>query len=165
MNESTKTKSLITIIIFLLITNIAMLVFFIVLGKPIDKRQKSRETNGMYNSLQNEVGFSKGQLDKYQVLRKEQMEKVRPLFNEVRNAKKDFYGLIYSQNISDSLINADADSIAQKQKSLDMQMFGYFKNIRTICTSSQIQKFDSALKKEVARMVDKPARNNQEHKK
>lgn len=165
MNETTKTKSLVTIIIFLLITNIAMLIFFILLDKPIDKRQRNHETYGMYNSLQNEVGFSKDQLDKYQTLRKEQMGKVRPLFNEVRNAKKDFYGLIYSENISDSLINADADSISQKQKSLDMQMFGYFKNIRNICTPSQIQKFDSTLKKEVARMVDKPARNSQAHKK
>jgi Spy/CpxP family protein refolding chaperone len=165
MNQTTKTKSLVTIIIFLLITNIAMLVFFILLSKPVDKRQRNRETNGMYTSLQNEVGFSKDQLDKYQLLRKEQIGKVRPLFNEVRNAKKDFYGLIYSENIPDSLINADADSIAQKQKSLDMQMFGYFQNIRNICKPDQIQKFDSTLKKEVVRMVDKPARNSQGHKK
>ena len=165
MNQTTKTKSLVTIIIFLLITNIGMLIFFILVSKPADRKPRNHETNGMYTSLQNEVGFSKEQLDKYQLLRKEQMGKVRPLFNEVRNAKKDFYGLIYSENISDSLIEADADSIAQKQKSLDMQMFGYFKNIRNICTPSQIQKFDSTLKKEVTRMVGRPGKDNREHKK
>jgi Spy/CpxP family protein refolding chaperone len=82
----------------------------------------------------------------------------------VRNAKKDFYGLIYSNNISDSLINADADSIAQKQKILDMQMFAYFKNIRNICTPEQTQKFDSTLKKEVARMVGRPGKDQQQRK-
>ena len=164
MNNNTKTKTLVTIIVFLLITNIAMLIFFIMSNGPIEKKQRNQQ-NGMYNSLKNDVGFSKEQLDKYQLLRKEQIGKVRPLFNEVRNAKKDFYGLIYSENISDSLINADADSIAQKQKSLDMQMFGYFQNIRNICKPDQIQKFDSTLKKEVVRMVDKPARNSQGHKK
>lgn len=148
MNQITKTKSLITIIIFLLITNFAMLIFFILLSKP--------GLNGMYISLQNEVGFSKEQLDKYQLLRKEQMEKVRPLFNEVRNAKKDFFGLIYSSNVPDSLLKADADSIAQKQKILDLQMFTYFKNIRNICTPDQTQKFDSVIKKVVVRMVARP---------
>jgi Spy/CpxP family protein refolding chaperone len=164
MNNMTKTKTLVTIIIFLLITNVAMMIFFIVQSKPV-KRQRNHEANGMYNSLQNEVGFSREQLGKYQSLRKEQLQRVKPLFNEVRNAKKDFYSLIYSENISDSLINADADSIAQKQKSLDMQMFLYFKNIRNICRPDQTQKFDSTIKKEVARMVGRNGKENQEHKK
>jgi len=165
MNATAKTKSLITIIIFLLMTNIAMLVFFILLGKPAERKPRNHETNGMYTSLQNEVGFSKEQLDKYQVLRKEQMEKVKPLFNDVRNAKKDFYGLIYSSNMPDSLIKADADSIAQKQRTLDMQMFSYFKNIRNICTPEQTQKFDSVIKKVVVRMVGRPVKDNRENKK
>lgn len=166
MNNITKTKSLVAIIIFLLITNIAMLIFFILLSKPVDRRQRNHEYNGMYNSLQNEVGFSKDQLDQYQALRKVQRDKVRPLFNELRNAKKDFYGLMYNNDISDSLINVDADSIAQKQKTLDIQMFTYFKSIRNICTPGQIQKFDSSINKEVARMVGgRPGNNRKEHTK
>ncbi|HEY5408431.1 MAG TPA: hypothetical protein VIJ92_15160 [Ginsengibacter sp.] len=160
MDANKKTKALVTIIIFLLITNIAMLVFFIVLSKPVDKRQKIHAPTEMYNSLQNEVGFSKDQLDKYQALRKEQMEKVRPLFNELRNAKKDFYALMYSKNISDSLLNADMDSIAEKQKTLDLQMFRYFNNIRNICTTGQLQKFDSAINRQVLRMVGGRPGNN-----
>jgi len=160
MDANKKTKALVTIIIFLLITNIAMLVFFIVLSKPVDKRQKNHAPNEMYNSLQNEVGFSKDQLDKYQALRKGQMEKVRPLFNELRNAKKDFYALMYSKNISDSLLNADMDSIAEKQKTLDLQMFRYFNNIRNICTTGQLQKFDSSINRQVLRMVGGRPGNN-----
>lgn len=164
MNNTKKTKALVTIIIFLLITNIAMLIFFIVLSKPAERKSRNRDQNGMYNSLQNEVGFSKDQLGQYQALRKEQMDKAKPLFNELRDAKKDFYGLIYADNISDSLINADADSIAQKQKTLDMQMFRYFKSIRNICTPGQLQKFDSTIKKVVVRMVGRPGKDHQGHK-
>jgi Spy/CpxP family protein refolding chaperone len=162
MNSQQKTKSLITIIIFLLITNIAMLIFFVVLSKPVERRQRNHEPNGMYNSLQNEVGFSKDQLDQYKALREEQMKKVHPLFNEVRSAKKDFYELINSNQVTDSLLNADADSIAQKQKNLDMHIFRYFKKVRGICTDSQTQKFDSLMKKVVARMIGHPG---QLHKK
>lgn len=166
MNNSAKIKSLVTIIIFLLITNIAMLIFFLTASKPADTREKNRDFNGMYNSLQSEVGFTKDQLDQYQVLRKEQRDKVRPLFNELRNAKKDFYKLIYSSANSDSLINADADSIARKQKDLDMQMFRYFKNIRSICTPEQLPKFDTTVTKEIGRMVGgRPGNTKQGHSK
>ncbi len=162
MNNDKKTKSLITIIIFLLITNIAMLVFFVMQSKPAERRQRNHESNGMYNSLQNEVGFSKDQLNQYKALREQQMKKVHPMFDEVREAKKDFYGLMNSSQISDSLVNADADSIAQKQKHLDLQMFGYFKNVRAICTDAQKPKFDSLMKKVVIRMIGRPG---QPHKK
>ena len=162
MNNDKKTRSLIMIIIFLLITNIAMLIFFVMQGKPTERRQRNHESNGMYNSLQDEVGFSKDQLDQYKEMREGQMKKAHPMFDEVREAKKDFYALISSGQVSDSLINADADSIAQKQKHLDLQMFGYFKNVRAICTDSQKQKFDTLMKKVVVRMIGRPG---QPHKK
>ncbi len=156
MINNRKTKSLITIIIFLLITNITMLVFFVMQTKPAERRQRNFERSGMYNSLQNNVDFSRDQLNQYKALREEQMKKVHPMFDEVREAKKDFYALLSSGQVSDSLINADADSIAQKQKHLDLQMFRYFKNIRAICTEPQKQKFDSLMKKLVVRMLGRP---------
>ena len=160
MNSNTKNKSLIMIIVFLLITNIAMLVFFVVLSKPAERRQRNHESNGIYKSLQNEVGFSEKQLKQYQALKDQQMKTVRPKFNEVRQSKKDFYELISSAQVSDSALNADADSIAQKQKNLDMQMFQYFKNVRKICTDEQTEKFDSLMKKVIGRMVGRPGESH-----
>jgi hypothetical protein len=159
-----KTRSLVTIIIFLLITNVGMLLFFIFSSKPSVKKEPGREQGGgsMYNSLQKEVGFSTAQLDRYQVLRKEQRDVVRPLFGGLRTAKKDFYDLLYTSNVSDSLITADADSIAQKQKKLDLQVFYYFKKIRNICTPDQLQKFDSTINKVVMRMVAGPGRSGKD---
>ena len=156
----TKTKSLVTIIIFLLITNVGMLLFFVFSGKPSVKREYNHEQGGgsMYNSLQNEVGFSKDQLDRYQLLRQGQRVIVKPLFGELRTAKTNFYDLLYTSNATDSLINANADSIAQRQKRLDLQMFGYFKNIRSICTPNQLQKFDTTINKVVIRMTGRNGR-------
>lgn len=161
MNEKTKMRSLVTIILFLLVANIAMLIFFIVLSKPAERRPRNHEQNGLYKSLQNDVGFSKEQLNQYQALREDQMKEVHPLFNEVREAKKKFYELIYASQASDSLVNADADSISQKQKNLDTQMFHYFKNVRNICSPGQTQKFDSVINKVVMRMVGgRPGKDN-----
>lgn len=138
-----------------------MLIFFLVISKPVDRRQKNHEPNGMYNSLQNDVGFSKDQLDQYQALRKEQREKARPMFNALRTTKKDFYNLMYSSTNSDSVINVYADSIGQRQKNLDMQMFRYFKSIRNLCKPEQLPKFDSAITKEIGWMVgNRPGGNS-----
>ena len=153
MNSTVKTKPLIAIIIFLLITNIGMLLFLLFADRPAEKKLRDRGQNEMYNSLQNEVGFSKDQLTQYQSLRSKQREEIGPLFNELRKAKKEFYGLLYSDDMPDSLIQHNADSIAQKQKDLDMQMFLYFKSIKGISTTDQHQKLDSAIKKVVQRMV------------
>lgn len=163
MNSNTKTKSLITIIIFLLITNVAMLIFFLMLSKPAEKKYRNHESNGMYNSLQKEVGFSQDQLNQYKALKEEQMKNVRPKFNEVRESKKAFYGLLNLSQVPDSILAANADSIAQKQKSLDMQMFLYFEKVRNICTPGQTEKFDSLMKKVIVRMVGRPG--GESHKK
>lgn len=158
MDSTKKYKALVSIIVFLLITNIAMLIFFVVLSKPENKRFKNHDQNGMSAILQKEVGFSKAQLDQYQALRNEQRNNIKPLFNEVRKAKENFYGLIYSDKVPDSLIKANADSIAEKQKQLDLQMFRHFKAVRNLCTPAQLQKYDSTIKRVVSRMTGRPGK-------
>lgn len=127
-----------------------MLVFFLVLYKPV---QRNSHQNGMSGTLQKEVGFSKQQLDAYQSLRKQQLDSVHLLFDNVRKAKMDFYNLIYTSQVSDSVVINAADLIAQKQKALDLHMFHHFKMVRNICTPDQLQKFDTTIKKVIIRMT------------
>jgi periplasmic protein CpxP/Spy len=160
MDSVTKNKSLVSIIIFLLITNIAMLVFFLVLNKPPQKAVRPRDQNGMSGMLQKEVGFSKDQVDTYLSLRKSQMDTIHVLFDELRKSKMDFYDLIYSSQVSDSSLNKAADIIAERQKALDLYMFDHFKRVRNICTPDQLQKFDSTIKKVLIRMTSKNGKDD-----
>lgn len=163
MNSLTKNKALVSIIIFLLITNIAMLLFFLELNKPVQRNGHGRDQNGMSGMLQKDVGFTKEQLDSYQALRKEQFEKGHPLFDDLRNAKMDFYNLIYTAQVSDSSVNKAADLIAEKQEMLDLQMFKHLKMVRNICTPDQLQKFDSTIKKVLIRMTGRPGKEMHGH--
>jgi len=165
MDSITKNKALVSIIIFLLITNITMLVFFLVLNKPPQKEVRTHDQNGMSGLLQKEVGFSKDQVDTYQSLRKDQMDTVHVLFDELRKSKMDFYNLIYSSQVSDSSLNKAADKIADRQKALDLQMFNHFKKVRNICTPDQLQKFDSTLKKVLIRMTSKNGKDDHNQRK
>ena len=160
MNSVTKNKSLVSIIIFLLITNIAMLVFFLALNKPTQKDAHGRDQNGMSGALQKEVGFSKSQLDTYQSLRKNQMDTVHALFEDLRKSKMDFYNLIYSSQVPDSSLYKAAEVIAERQKTLDLHMFNHFKMVRNICTPDQLQKFDSSIQKVFIRMTGRPGKED-----
>lgn len=155
MNPQTKNKSLISIIVFLLITNIVMVVFFLVLNKPAQRNFRSKDQNGMSGMLQKDVGFSNGQLNTYQTLRKAQLDSVHLLFDDVRKAKIDFYNLLYAPNVPDSALSMAADQIAVKQKTLDLHMFNHFKLVRSICTPDQLQKFDTTIKRIIVRMTGK----------
>lgn len=155
MDAISKNKSLIAIIIFLLITNLAMLVFFLVLNNQSQKNAHIHDQNGISGVLQKEVGFSKEQLDTYQSLRKEQIDKIHTLFDELRKAKTNFYNLIYAPQVADSSVNRAADLIAEKQKTLDLQMLNHFERVRNICTPDQLQKFDTTIKKVIMRMTSR----------
>lgn len=160
MDSITKNKSLVSIIIFLLITNITMLVFFLVLNKPPQKEIRAHDQNGMSGMLQKEVGFSKDQVDSYLSLRKSQMDTIHILFNELQKSKMDFYDLIYSSQVPDSSLNNAADIIAARQKTLDLHMFDHFKKVRNICTPDQLQKFDTTIKKVLIRMTSKNGKDD-----
>lgn len=140
-----------------------MLIFFLVLNNQGQRNSHSHDQNGISGLLQKEVGFSKEQLDTYQSLRKDQLNKVHMLFDELRKAKTDFYNLIYTSQASDSTVNRAADLIAEKQKTLDLQMFNHFEMVRNICTSGQLQKFDTTIKKVITRMTGKPGKEGHDH--
>ncbi len=163
MNTIKKNKSLISIIIFLIITNIAMLIFFVALNKPVQNEMVVEEQGRFSTSLQKDVGFSKEQFDKYQQLRTAHFEKMHPLFNDMRNTKYHFYDLLYSGPTPDTAVNSNAEKIGEQQKQLDIQMFHYFESLRKICTKDQLPTFDTAVKKLIIRLTERPGKNGHNH--
>jgi hypothetical protein len=165
MIPSSRNKSLISIIIFLLAANIFLVLFFVVFNKHTQRNVRFREQNGMAGMLQKDVHFSQDQLNKYLTLRKEQLDSVHHLFDDLREAKMNFYYLIYSPKVSDSTLQLAADLIAQKQITLDLYMFHHFRMVRDICTPDQLGTFDSTIKKVLVRMTGKPGRQSHLQKK
>ena len=150
MDSVKKNKSLVAIIIFLLVSNIAMLVFFLALGNS-NTRDHSRK-DMVSNFLKKDIGFNQKQLDDYEKIHKDHWEKMRPYFKGIRSAKDSFYNLLYISP-ADSSVNKAAAIIGEKQMALDVQMFEHFKNVRSLCTSEQLPKFDSLFKGIVSRMT------------
>ncbi len=150
-----KNKSLVAIIIFLLISNIVLVVYFLLFDSS--KKENGTSEKGRFSvALKEDVGFSKDQLEKYQELRKVQMEKMGLYFADVKKAKFSFYHLLNSMPaVSDSTLENAADIIGQKQKELDINIFRHFTRIKAICTPGQLPKFDTAMSELVERMINR----------
>lgn len=159
MKVASTKKSLIMIIFLLIIIDVVILFFFVSKNKPESNLQHENREGGLYSMLKEEADFSPEQIAQYQTLREEQFELVKPMFSKIRKSKDHFYSLIYTNNVPDSTLNSLSDSIASNQKVLDLQMFSYFRQIRSICTEEQLPKFDSSITKVLKRMTGRQGRS------
>lgn len=159
-------KILIIIIGFLLLTNVAMLIFFVL---PDKSRHRDREWRNKHKSfsemLKQDVGFTDQQYAQYQDRREQQRQTVRKEFGNIRKLKKNYYDLLFHPAATDSVIHAYGDSLSQKQQWLDSRLFFYFKDLRKIATPEQLPKFDSAVQVTLNRMIGTAPRNRSAGKK
>lgn len=163
MSTTSRNKNLLFIIAVLLLTNIAVLGYFLWFKKPEPKQQHSRGGGPgmMIEALQKEVGFTDAQISEYKKLKDLQKETVRPLFDEMRKAKEGLFRLIADSTVSDSAIQAAGNAIAQQQKALDIETLNHFKKVRLLCsTDEQRVKYDSAVL-QMFRKMGKPRNSDQ----
>jgi len=156
MSSSSKTKILVTAVVFLLLTNIAVLVFFLCCKGP-DKRNDhggGREAM-MRNFLQKDIGFTDQQLQQYDTLAKIHKENTKSSMDEMRNSREQDFKEISSGGFNDSIISQVATRSSARQKDMLGKMFLYFKDIRKLCMPDQQPKFDSLFYKIWNRKDDK----------
>jgi Spy/CpxP family protein refolding chaperone len=164
--STSKNKSLIFIITVLLLTNIAVLAYFLWYKKPSDGHADhgGKRPPGIEYPLQNEVGFNEQQLGQYRQMRDEQMKAIRPMFDDMRKSKDSLFRMLSNESTTDSTANSIAEAIAQKQKAIDLRMYNHFKRIRALCTPEQLPKYDSLIQHMMSKM-GRPHREQDKDKK
>jgi protein CpxP len=159
MSTTSRNKNLIFIIAVLLLTNIAVLGYFLWYKKPQPGAKHTDRPGMMIEALQKEVGFTDEQMEKYKLLKDQQRESVRPLFDQMRKAKENLFRLMSDSLSNDSTIEAAANEIATQQKALDIQTLSHFRKVRALCSSPEQQvKYDSAVLRMFRKMGRPPKR-------
>lgn len=164
MSNTPRNRNLLIIIAVLLLTNIAVLGYFLFPKTPAKFNNNDREKNGITEVLQKEVGFNDEQIVKYKELKEKQQQTIRPMFDDMRKAKDSLFSMLSKENVADSVLDKMSDVIAQKQKALDLQTFKHFKNVRGLCTVDQQPRYDSMLVK-MFKKWGKPQRKDSTDKK
>ncbi len=148
INDQNRGKVLLVVIGILLITNIGMLVFFLP-GEHNSKSSPSRMDRKAYisNMLKNDIGFTPEQLVKYDTLSKRHREKMNLIFDTARTKKNEQFKELVAGDFSDSVIYRLAAASAASQERMEISMFNHIRNIRRLCNTEQLAKFDTSFGK------------------
>ena len=155
MSTQTKSKLYLLIIGILLITNIAMLFFF--LGKKDEGKKNNHGGDRgamMKEFLQKEIGFNGQQLQRFDTLNTQHKDNMKAAFDAMRGNKEQQLKELGSKGFSDSAITGVISQSVEQQKLMELQMFNHFAAIRKICTAEQLPKFDSLFYKILSRKGD-----------
>lgn len=158
MMQSPRNKFLVLLVVLLLITNLGMLLFFVIL-KP-EHRGDGRETGKVTDFMKRELNLTDSQAATFRQLRDEHKAGSKMLFDSLRAAKNQFYNHISDPSVTDSTINTDAGEIGKWQTAIDLRLFRHFQKLRMACQDSQKPKFDTLVNK----MINRPwtRRNDQD---
>ena len=151
---SPRSKILILIIVALLISNIALLGFMFLGKKGNHKPQERGKSFSDY--FEKQLGFTPEQSAKFQQLRDQHFENIRPLLKEVRKAKDSLFSIMRLPEIPDSVLEKAAETLAQKEKAQELQSFRHFRKVRELCTDEQKPKFDTLITKMINRSFARP---------
>ena len=148
-------KVLLLVIGVLLVANIGLLYFFMFNKPSHPPRPSDKDMHDQaIKKVRDEVGLSYEQAVLYDTLRSQQFRNMKPLFKALIKSKEDFFSLIYQQDVSDSVLNAYASGIGEKQMALDISTFHYFQSIKALCNEEQKPKMDTFIKQIVKRIIN-----------
>ena len=146
-----RNKLLLFIVAILLLANVVLL-YFLFKGKE-NAKPPARENRGISQQLKNDVGFSEDQLSAYNLRREKHMTEMKGLFESLRQSKEQFYNTVKDPQSPDSIVQTGANTIAERQKEIDVRTHAYFTDLRKICTADQLPKFDSLYQQVIKRMI------------
>ena len=159
-----RNKPLLFIIGILLITNIALLLYFLNDREPRHSGEKMTGRSGMISgALKSEVGFNDDQIAEYRKIKEEHFKTMRPMMDDIRRFKDSLFRLMGTDSNSDSLVEGLADEVAMRQKQMDLLAFSHFRKVRQLCTPEQLPKYDSLVMKMIRKM-GRPGKGEQSAK-
>ena len=141
MTTEPKNKILLIIIGVLLLTNFVLIAFLL---KPTSRKGSRGERTAMIaNFLQKEIGFDNQQLKQYDSISGLNRTKVKAMFEVLKNDKDGQFKELATGNFNDTAIVRSANTIALKQKEIEIVLYRHYKEIRNLCSPQQQPAFDS----------------------
>ena len=116
-----------------------------------DNARQQRPRMGRF--VVDQTKFDSAQEKAYWIMRDSLVNTQRPVWDSIRAARKRFYDLVNQQMPNDSLLQTRAEEITVHQLKLDLITLHHFQQVRALCRSDQVQKFDTVIQEIVNRMT------------
>ncbi len=106
MRKVLNNKVLLFIVAILLLANIAILFYFLWMREPSRRPPHGdHQKSPMTEFLQTSVGFNAEQLSAFETMRQKHRLILKPLFEDIRKAKVEFYGFLTNPGITNTTLN------------------------------------------------------------
>jgi protein CpxP len=151
MKPAASKKILTLLVVLLLIANVATIVVF-----WLKKEENSAPLNGgPAKFITKELGFTRAQEEKFRTLAQEHQEAIRPVRDELKDAKDNFFSLLSQPDLSEGAKLAAAKAVSTYTEQLDLITLNHFAKVRAMCNDEQKKKFDGIIK-QVTQMMAMP---------
>ena len=140
MKQFAQNKVLVLLVAVLLIANLALMLYFFVFRNNHNAGGPSRPVSDF---VQKQLGFNVSQAAKFQELRDEHKESVKPVIDDMKKLKDSLYNLLQKPELNDTMAVNLIDKIGERQKQWELMIFHHFQKVRAICDSSQLPRFDT----------------------
>jgi len=148
MKNSTN-KILAVAVVLLLLLNIAMVIYI------VNQRSHSNHPHGNpFEMLDKDLNMNEQQKTEVKKLRDEHFDAIRPFFDSIRSAKADYFSLVNSSNVTDSLLNVYNDRINQLQSKTNKITFDHFRSVMALLNTEQQKKYGDFIQKMMQRRKD-----------
>jgi len=151
MNSNSSKKIFTVLVVLLFLANVATIALFWFKKE----NQPFPQKGGPAKFIINELGFSKSQQEEFLALADEHQLAVRPIREEIKQAKDNFFELLSEPNLSLDTKQTAARAVSIQTEKLDLLTFNHFEKVRALCNEEQKKKFDVIIKK-VTQMMGMP---------
>ena len=149
MKQFTQNKLLVLLVAILLVANLGLMLYFFVGRNNHNRHQGSNHP--VSDFMQKQIGFNADQAAKFQELRDQHKQEVKPVIDDIKMLKDSLYKLLQGPEVNDSIAENLVNEIGEKQKQWELMIFHHFQKVRAICDSNQLPKFDTLVHRMVTR--------------
>ncbi len=148
-------KALIFLVVILLLSNIGLLLYFLLWKKPDHKPGGPPKGEfSIVDYMKKEIGFNDEQTKQFQQLHESNRDSLKTIGDSIRSSKNALYKLMQqSPTANDSAVSAAIRALSAYQQRMELTMFRHFQRVRAICNQDQQLKLDSM----VVRMNNRPS--------
>ena len=138
-------KALIFLVIILLLSNIGLLLYFLLWKKPAHKASgPAKGEFSIVDYMKKEIGFDDEQTKQFQQLHELNRDSTKAIGDSIRSSKNALYKLMQQPApANDSEVNAAVRTVSIYQQRMELNMFRHFQRVRSICNTEQQVKLDS----------------------
>jgi hypothetical protein len=153
MDIFTQRKLLIRIVILLTVLNLLLIGLFLWKDyhhKPPRQNNRNdiretRETRDISEIMKRELKLSNEQVDRIRVLRSSFSETEKILSDAIKDERDSMNIIMFNKNTDEGQVMSLARRIAENDYKMELMRFEQAKELKTICTPAQLEKFEELI--------------------